>query len=894
MPEAITTACRACRTPLPAGSRFCNICGAATSELPPTEFAPPPSGSPPALSAAAAPAFEEGRFVPGALVAGRYRVSGLLGKGGMGEVYRATDLKLRQPVALKFLPEAAEARPEIVDRLLSEVRIARQLSHPNICRVYDVGETDGQHYISMEYVDGEDLASLLRRIGRLPHDKALDIGRRLCAGLAAAHEKRILHRDLKPANIMLDGRGHVHIMDFGLAGLADEIEGAEVRSGTPAYMAPEQLAGKEATVKSDLYSLGLVLYELFTGKRPFEADSVGELREAQTRTPISSSTHELDPAVERAILRCLEPDPARRPPSALAVAAALPGGDPLAAALAAGETPSPEMVAAAGEFEGLRPRVAVVALLLAFAALIAGAVLAARTTLVSRIPFDNSPDALAAKAREVLENLGYSERPGDTAVGFHHDLPYIDWRLHGTAAARWPALTSGRPPAVRFWYRSSPRLLVPSSFFGPRPMPGEVTETDPPLVERGMLRLELDPQGRLALLHAIPERGDAAQPGKEPDWPALFRAAGLDIAAFSAAEPRFTPPAFADVRAAWTGAIPGGPPSGLRVEAAALRGRPVYFNIAGPWSDPDAPGRRPRPQMRVGEMLGIGLLLSGLVWGCALARWNARLGRGDRRGANRIAAFIFVVLITGWLFGASHLSGFQELGAAMMAVSRALFFAALGWMLYLALEPYARRLWPQTLISWSRLLAGDLRDPLVGKDVLFGCAAGGLAAILFHLEHITGEAAGELPLVTDLSVLVGMRHLASAMLYSTALSIAQAMIMFFLMFGLRTAFRRQWPATAAFIAVLVTMSTLETGDLGIALVLRAAQVALVAAILLRFGLLAMVVASLIGKSLAMVPITIDSSSWYFGHTVFVFIVFSGMAVWAFRVALAGQRLLRDE
>src|SRR5262249_37674346 len=142
-----------------------------------------------------------------------------------------------------------------------------------------------------EYVDGEDLASLLRRIGRLPQDKAVDIARRLCAGLAAAHEKGVLHRDLKPANIMIDGRGQVRITDFGLAAVAGTLEAAEIRQGTPAYMAPEQLAGREVAVKSDLYALGLVLYELFTGKRAFQAGSVAELLRMQEQaTPPSMST----------------------------------------------------------------------------------------------------------------------------------------------------------------------------------------------------------------------------------------------------------------------------------------------------------------------------------------------------------------------------------------------------------------------------------------------------------------------------------------------------------------------------------------------------------------------------------------------------------------------------
>ncbi len=280
-----------------------------------------PSSRPPSH-----PSRDEGRFVPGMLVAGRYRVIALLGRGGMGEVYRADDLSLGQQVALKFLPQASTDEFTL-ERFRNEVRIARRISHPNVCRVFDIGQTDNQVFLSMEYVDGEDLSSLLRRIGRLPSDKAVEIARKICAGLAAAHDKGVLHRDLKPANIMLDGRGEILVMDFGLAGIAHEIE--DVRSGTPAYMAPEQLAGKEVTVRSDIYSLGLVLYELFTGKAAFDGKTLEEIvrvRRDSTPSRPSALVRDLDPVVERAILHCLEADPADRPGSALMVAAALPGG----------------------------------------------------------------------------------------------------------------------------------------------------------------------------------------------------------------------------------------------------------------------------------------------------------------------------------------------------------------------------------------------------------------------------------------------------------------------------------------------------------------------------------------------------------------------------------------
>ena len=378
----------------------------------------------------------------------------------MGEVYRADDLKLGQPVALKFLPPKLAEDPVRRERFFAEVRITRQLSHPNICRVYDIGEIDGRHFLSMEFIDGEDLASLLKRIGHLTNEKALDIARQLAAGLAAAHERGVLHRDLKPANIMLDGHGRVRITDFGLAIAAeDETQAAEI-AGTPAYMAPEQLAGKGATVRSDMYSLGLVLYEIYTGKKAFTATTLAELREQkETHTPraISEIREGMDPVVERLIRRCMERDPNARPSSVAQLALALPGGDPLAAALAAGETPSPEMVAASGSKEGLRPAVAWG--LLAFIIVGTLAILAMndRIMLHRRIPFKKSPEVLVERSREILKKAGYSEEFADSAYGFVANsdlLRYIE--NSDKTANRWKNLDA---KAILFWYRQSPRPL---------------------------------------------------------------------------------------------------------------------------------------------------------------------------------------------------------------------------------------------------------------------------------------------------------------------------------------------------------------------------------------------------------------------------------------------------
>ena len=217
--------CPVCSAPLTSGTQKCLVCGATpeSSGLP-TVLQEEPDHSP----------VDEIRFTAGTVLAGRYRITGRLGIGGMGEVYRADDLKLKHQVALKFLPRELTFDSEALARFHREVRTARHVSHSNVCRVYDIVESDGVQFITMEYVDGEDLASLLRRIGRLPVEKAVEISRQICAGLAAAHDNGVLHRDLKPANVMLDSRGKAKITDFGLAALAEELHGKEMFAGTPA------------------------------------------------------------------------------------------------------------------------------------------------------------------------------------------------------------------------------------------------------------------------------------------------------------------------------------------------------------------------------------------------------------------------------------------------------------------------------------------------------------------------------------------------------------------------------------------------------------------------------------------------------------------------------------
>ena len=238
----------------------------------------------------------------------------------MGDVYRADDLRLGQPVALKFLPSDLIHDQRRLDLLVSEVRIGRQVSHPNVCRLFDLVELQGHAFIAMEFIEGEDLGALLRKVGSLPPDRALRIVRDIAAGLAAAHDLGVVHRDLKPANVMIDRHGAARIADFGLAVVGDERApgaGAEV-AGTPAYMSPEQLEGRPATSRSDLYALGLIALEMLGGTRLYEAASLDDLRRLhrEPKPRLSDLAGGIDAAFERAVLSVLQEDAEARPATA--------------------------------------------------------------------------------------------------------------------------------------------------------------------------------------------------------------------------------------------------------------------------------------------------------------------------------------------------------------------------------------------------------------------------------------------------------------------------------------------------------------------------------------------------------------------------------------------------
>jgi serine/threonine-protein kinase len=658
-------------------------------------------------------------------------------------------------------------------------------------------------------------------------------------------------------------------------------------------MSPEQLAGRAATVKSDLYALGLVLYEIFTGKKAFEAATLAEWkRKHGQETPTAPSSHiaDVDPAAERVILRCLEKDPRQRPASALAVAAALPGGDPLAAALAAGETPSPELVAAAGETEGFQPRVAVEWLASVLIGLVAVCVLSDKVHITGMVPLPNPPDALAAKAHELAQQFGYTAPPVDSASSFFRDDDYLRYiEEHDKTANRWEQLKAGNPSAIDFWHRESPRYLLALQFFSA----GSVQDSDPPRDVSGMTYEVLDPSGRLEYFEAVPPQLDESKgTAPAPDWPALFKAAGLDIAQFKPAEPEWTPRAWSDTRAAWTGVAAGRPGVPLRVEAAAYRGKPVYFLLVFPWSRPErVQAYQPTAQERAVNAIFMALFLAVLMGAVFLARRNLRLGRGDRRGAFRLAVFVLLILAFAWGIEAHHLPTSYEFWLFVIITSVALFIAAFVWLLYIGLEPFVRRRWPNALISWSRVLAGQFRDPLVGRNVLTGVAFGLGWSLSNMLQRLAEGWFGRLPprpMMQLLDPLLGARGMIEELLSAIPRQFGVALGFFFLLVLLRLLLRKDWVAAAVFVLIFAAQGAFSGKYPLVDAAFAAVLFGIVIFILKRFGLFCLIVSSASYDVLFAFVHSIHLSQWHAASMIPGVLFVLALAVYGFRVSLVGR------
>jgi serine/threonine-protein kinase len=833
---------------------------------------------------------DEGRFLPGTLLGGRYRILTLLGRGGMGEVYRAMDLTLGQSVALKFLPEEASRNQRLLERFHGEVRVARLVSHPNVCRVYDIGAIEGMPFISMEYVDGEDLASLLTRIGRLPADKAVETARKLCAGLGAAHDRGVIHRDLKPANIMMNKRGEVVIMDFGLAAIAGEIGGAEARNGTPAYMSPEQIKGAGVTAKSDIYALGLVLYELFTGKRPFDAQNLQQLvdlQEAAQLTSMTSIAADIDPAVEKVIRRCLDPDPAKRPSTALTVLGALPGGDPLAAALAAGETPSPEMVAAAGKVEGMPRRYSVPCLALVVLFLAATIPLRQVRTAMVHGGLDQPPDVLAHQGREIAVSFGYTAKPADSVVLLAHRVGILGYLRSRPAPRRWDEWLSWEP-AIGAIYRESPRPLTAE------PM-GQIDVDHPPHNVPGMLRVTVDGNGRLVDFSEVPRPADPALvPPVTPE--AIFRAARLDMAAFTETTPVKYPSFAFDQLRAWKGPHPHLAGTELQLEAAWWKGRIVRVRVLYPWDQKPDAAARAGSTVELRDMAIPALIAVAGFFVMLMARRNWMCGRADRVGAFHIALASFLLRAVAWAGSFHPVADLSILDLFVAALADWLLGAALLWFAYLALEPEVRARWPQSIGTWNRVLAGRWLDAQVGSHILVGAAVGSGLWVFFRAATIFVFKSNE-PSNWDVSLeyLAGARQWIGAHAGNANFALETGLFVFLAIFGMRRLLRHELLAALA-AALLFTLVQDEVSGPKWWLVglLYWVAISCLTLVLLRFGLVATIAAVFFVGAVGGVVLGTDWSGWYVPASLATLLLLVGISVFAFWRSLGGRALIEGD
>jgi hypothetical protein len=793
----------------------------------------------------------------GTMIAGRYRLVAPLGRGGMGVVYRAEDTELAQTIALKFLSPRLKDYPGEIDFLRGEVKTARQITHPNVVRVFDIATADGETFITMEFVAGEELRSMVRRVGPLPPAKVHEIARQLAAGVAAAHEAGILHRDLKPQNVMLDGAGNVRILDFGIAApLTDERALARL-AGTPGFVAPELLKGEKPSPKSDLYGWGLVIYYVATGQLP----PAGKSPSAESDDALRRAG--IDDDLATLVELCLQTDPARRPGSARELLALLSSGDPLLDALQAGRMPSVELLAATSSWQP-RPRLIDGLFAGGLVLLLLIMLLGSRTLFLSRCGLVKSPVVLRDMAEHIIDKVSDQPLRGPVQTGVALDTNCLQYvRDHLVIKSAWQKIAVGQIPAVVFWYRQGDPHL---------PRPALLSDSDQDMrPSPGTAIVRLDGRGKLLSLQVDQRPRPADRSAPRPNRSQIFHLAGLNDWELRAVEPRDVPPLFADSVQEWEGPLNADSDKKLRVMAASLGDRLVYFDVMPPWQPTPESGPRPANQSSIFVACRAALWLFAIGLAAFLAWLHARQGSADWRGAWRVTAAVLVLAGAEWLCGSRH--NFilaEELTAALGWLSAIIVCGAIAGVTYLAVEPSARRWWPWSIITLRRLLSGRLADRAIWADVLLGIVAGLGSVFLRQLCTLANQVLGipvsglnDFDPSQDLLDHFGLRTklavLVSALLYAAL----DSLLLLTLVVGVKRIVRSTELAGAFLVLLLAALAILERGILSpIDWLARGLLLSIATWILLRFGLVASITALTTYYAVNNSPITLDTSQWF--------------------------------
>ena len=529
-------------------------------------------------------------------------------------------------------------------------------------------------------------------------------------------------------------------------------------------------------------------------------------------------------------------------------------------------------------------RIAGICLAWILAGCVAAVILGYKANILRQTPFPHSPEILAQKADEMIQSFGFTARLVDHAFNFSFDTAYLTYaEKQGKPSAYRDQLAKGQPPLIHFWYRQSPEPLIVSSPFS------DVSPDDPTPIVCGMIGLSLDPQGRLLQLDAVPPQIEERRSAPGPfDWKALFTAAGLDLTRFPHVEPQWislAPPSMREPRGQEHTRVPG------RFQCASKR----LLGVGGRCSSVNRSLVRARTNTAVpgGPIWRVDVPVGGACSACtgSFLRWrNFRAKRGDIRGANRVAAFVFAAAWLQGMLSAHDVALSSEFDVILPHALIAAFRAAPVWALYLAFEPYVRRRWPQSMITWSRVLSGGFRDPLVGGHLLIGVALGIGLALLNLGERLARGHYGSFanrPLLSTLEA----RGLASSLLAALIGGLLLAMMLTLLLMLLRVVLRQQWLAAAAL--VLFRAST-AIGDAhpGILVVFELSYFTVLAATLLRFGgLLPTIACIIVDNTLYDVPFA-DFTAWYASTTVFGLVAILALTAYAFHAAEAGRPLFK--